>query len=131
LKSDKAVVYTAPCVTLKAFFNQRKRWVSKSPSYADKGVVGIALIVFIFSLLILVNFFLALFVSVTFWQTLSIIFFAKLFVDTYLLYSYSRFFDCSDPVRWMPVLSLIYPFYVVCTAILGLSGSFEWKGRKE
>ncbi len=130
LKSDKAVVFTAPSNSVSEFFNQRKRWVSKSSSYRDRDVILSALSVFGVSFVIILNLVLAIFVNSSYWIPFAFIFLVKIIVDRILLFSFGRFVRSSQLLRWVFPLSLIYPFYVITTAISGLFGKFDWKGRR-
>ena len=130
LKSDKAVVFTKPCNSLSEFFNQRKRWVSKSPAYYDKDVILSALIVLAISVIIILNLVFVVFVDTSYWIPLAFIFLVKIIADRILLFSFGKFVRSTQLLRWILPLSIIYPFYVLYTTISGLFGSFSWKGRK-
>ena len=126
LKSQQAIVQTKPSENLKAFFNQRKRWVSKSKAYTDWQIIAVALLV----LLVCVNipmYLLAGFFNPFFWKVTLLLFAVKFFADIALLLSAAKFFKEEKVLILTPLLSLIYPFYVLTSAFGGIFGSFRWK----
>ena len=129
LKSDKAVVFTKPCHNIADFFNQRKRWVSKSPAYYDKDVILSAVTVLSISVVMLLSLAFAVFVDSSYWITFAAIFLIKIIVDRVLLFSFGKFVRSIRLLRWMLPLSIMYPFYVLYATVAGLFGSFSWKGR--
>lgn len=129
LKSDKAVVFTKPCSNIADFFNQRKRWVSKSPAYYDKDVILTALMVIAISIVMVLNLAFAVFVDSAYWIPLAFIFLVKIIADRFLLFSFGKFVQSTQLLRWILPLSIIYPFYVLYATIAGLFGNFNWKGR--
>lgn len=130
LKSTSAAVYTSMSKTLREFWLQRIRWVSKSKSYRDKDVLFTAFLVW------LMNFvFLALIpASIVFRNYLYMFVFLillKWIPDYILLKSLTKYYGRKDLMRWFFPLSVVYPFYVVLTGFWGLFGkSHQWKGRK-
>ena len=128
LKSTAAIVETASCETLSDFFNQRKRWASKSKSYRDFQVIVLALLVFgICSAMVaslVVGFF-----NPIFWKAVVFLFLLKILTDISLLMASAKFFSTEKLLIYIPFLEIIYPFYVVGTALSGLFGKFSWKGR--
>lgn len=129
LKSTDAVVFAFPCRTFADFFNQRKRWVSKSTAYTDFFVILTAFAVFGISAMVIASVVWGILTGK--WLLFAFVFLVKLVSDRILLYDYAKFAKSLHLLRWLFPLSLVYPFYVLLTAITGIFGRFEWKGRRE
>jgi cellulose synthase/poly-beta-1,6-N-acetylglucosamine synthase-like glycosyltransferase len=126
LKSTEAIVQTPVCLSVSEFFNQRKRWASKSKSYTDWQVIGLALLVFSLSLGFIVLL-IGGFADILFLKAAIFIYIFKTFVDLSLLYPALKFYSQEKLIFYVPVLQIFYPFYVVVTAIGALFGKFKWK----
>ncbi len=128
IKSKKAIVYTKPAQTFREFKNQRVRWTSKSKAYRNFDVVFTALIVTCINLLLVTSFVIGLF-NADFLKITLIIFLIKSFADLLILIPTTAFFKQTSLILLFPLLQIIYPFYIVFTVILGLTGKFVWKSR--
>lgn len=126
LKSTHAMVQTASCKTFSDFYNQRKRWTSKSKSYTDSEIILVALLVFSVCAAFIVCLF-AGFFNPLFWKAALFIICLKTLADISLLMPSAKFFSIEKLLMYIPFLEIIYPFYVVIVAIGGLFGKFKWK----
>lgn len=126
LKSTEAIVKTAACSSLSEFFNQRKRWTSKSKSYTDWQVIKVALIVFLLSAFIFA-FLIAGFFNPVYWKTALFLLALKFLADVSILMPSAKFFSIEKLLVHIPLLEVIYPFYVLATVLGGLFGKFRWK----
>ncbi len=127
LKSKEAVVYTDASSSLHAFLKQRIRWASKSKSYTDLDAVFVSLLVFSINFLLLVLLSASLLNS-RFLSLLFIVFAGKAFTDIAFLAITASFFKQLKYLLYFPLLSLLYPFYIVYTAISGLvRANIQWK----
>lgn len=127
LKSNDAVVYTDATINLKSFFRQRIRWTSKSKSYNDIDTIAVSLIVF-FTNFLLMGSFVYSFFNNSFFLILLILFLIKTIPDLILLTVAGIFFKQSKMLVLSPILSLIYPFYIVFTVLSGLIiKDVKWK----
>lgn len=126
LKSTAAMVETTSCETLTNFFNQRKRWASKSKSYTDWQVIGVALLVFLVCMVMLGSL-AAGFFDPIFWKVALFLYGLKLLADVSLLMPSAKFFSIEKLLFYIPFLEIIYPFYVVIAVVGGLLGRFRWK----
>lgn len=119
LLSKKAFVTTQPANGLKAFIRQRRRWAGKSTAYTDWfliltacGVLGVCLAQL--GLLIgsifnpLYGYFFVLF------------FMLKYYFDTRFLLGVSRFYSLKAVPVYSFLLSIVYPFYIIFTAVSAL-----------
>jgi hypothetical protein len=127
LKSADALVLTRPGATIKDFMNQRIRWTSKSRYYNDKDIIVSGSVVF-FSCLVVV-FWLAVF-FVHGHVLYFILFSSKLTGDWIFLSRVLAFFKKQKLHVLIPLGSIFYPVYIICIAIYGNIGKYNWKGRR-
>lgn len=118
LLSKSAVVKTKTCKTIKDFFRQRRRWVSKTKSYTSWKVIVTALIVLFFNLSIISLLVSAFFVPAL-WSIYILLILLKFFIDFPLLKNITNFMNQGSLLKWVLPLEIIYPFYVVFTALSG------------
>ena len=119
LKSREATVTTQSSDNLRSFLNQRRRWASKKSAYADWQLALTAVVIFMASFILLFN----LFMAVLHPQSLliaGILFLLKLLIDTSMFRVVSEFFGLKRVTLNAFLFSLIYPFYIVFTAIISL-----------
>ena len=129
VKSKDAIVYTKACESIKSFFYQRIRWVSKSSGYTDFSMIAVSLIVFIANFLLL-----SVGICSIFYKTLLIYFVIafvlKLIVDFPIIYDINKFFNQKKLLWYYLVLQIIYSLYVVFFGLAGQFLPFVWKNRK-
>lgn len=118
LLSKSAVVKTKTCKTIKDFFRQRRRWVSKTKSYTSWKVIVTAFIVLFFNLSIISLLVSAFFVPAL-WSIYILLTLLKFFIDFPLLKNITNFMNQGSLLKWVLPLEIIYPFYVVFTALSG------------
>ena len=119
LRSEKAFVSTEPAENLRAFIHQRRRWAGKSTAYTDWHSIAVACIVFgLCSVLLLL---LALAFSNALYLYFFLFFFLlKYWMDERFLNEVSDFYSLKSTAFYSFCLSLVYPFYIVFTAISAL-----------
>ncbi len=127
--NEDAIVRTFPQPSVKDFFRQRLRWVSKSRSYSSPSIFFPAVIVFLF------NFGLVSLFAAAFFQPFLFLFYLlfillKFLVDYPILLAVSSFMKRRYLLSWSFPLQLIYPFYVVFSVVAGNLIKVSWKGRK-
>ena len=128
LRSDEAIVNTQAIHEIKQFFEQRKRWVSKSRGYSDILLIAASIIVFLTNTWLIITA-----VSIPFYVenlNLFLVLLAfKLLIDFPLMLSYSRF-QKSTALLWMfPLMEILNAGYTLLIGIAGNLGKYEWKGR--
>lgn len=121
-KSVETLVSTNSCSNLNTFYNQRKRWASKWTHYDS--VTPKLLAIFIF----MVNFFT---LYLLFKASYIILVFRFIFELIYLAI-FLKFLRKTKTISYIPIVQLLYPFYVV---FFGLNSLFMrkiylWKGRR-
>lgn len=136
LKNEDAIVYTKAKQTLTAFMQQRKRWASKKFSTMNPETKAVSLLVYMFNLLLIALPVMALFVNhrpvfgFCFYQVWLLILLIKCVIDFLLLFLAASFFNKKKWLLFFIPEQLIYIPYVVLTGMMGLMGSYDWKGRK-
>lgn len=128
VKQKGAIVETKSQPTFKAFMQQRIRWASKWKAYTDLFTKTTALLIFIVSLSLLVFPFLVVFnrTSIYLWANLMVI---KSFFEFFLIRQIAHFLEDKINLKAFIILQLIYPLYVVFTALFSIQKLYYWKGR--
>ena len=125
--SSKTVVKTKFEENLKEVINQRLRWASKSKNYKDSFTLLLGGIVLLTSITMLLSFILIVKGEVLFF---SILWCVKLLLDFTLLYQIRQLHKARWSLFWFPVVSIIYPFYIVTGSIIANLLPFTWKNRR-
>ncbi|QRR04114.1 glycosyltransferase [Dyadobacter sandarakinus] len=129
LKSQDAIVKTAPHRSWKAFFRQRKRWASKWKHYKSRTPLVLALFIFTcnFSLLAGCALSLAGLVSPSalVWMLLL-----KCLPEWLFLGSVLIFLKKPASALLIPLTQVFYPLYVCFFGLAAQNPTYEWKGRK-
>lgn len=125
LKHADAFVSTQAEPSFSSFFNQRKRWTSKSRAYTDRQTIIAAIIVLSMAIGLVVYALLAIFCSL--WIPFLLMLGIKFIVDTLLLIPFLIFSKQQELILYLIPTALIYPFYIAYTALVGLFGSFKWR----
>jgi glycosyltransferase involved in cell wall biosynthesis len=128
LKSREAVVISKGEADLRSFWNQRKRWTSKSRAYRDSDSVITAMIVYIMNLLLLASLILTIFIPQMFLVFFGL-FMIKSVPDFLFMYAVSDFFNRKHLLRYFLILQILYFFYVSIIPVAGTIGKFSWKNR--
>lgn len=126
LLNKSSIVKTKTCRTIKEFFRQRRRWVSKTKSYTNSKIILTALVVLFFNLSI-VSLFLSAFFIPALWSLYILLTLLKFFIDFPILKHITNFMNQGNVSKWTLPLEFIYPFYAVFTAISGLLLKVNWK----
>jgi cellulose synthase/poly-beta-1,6-N-acetylglucosamine synthase-like glycosyltransferase len=117
---QNAIVSTKSQPTLQHFYQQRKRWASKWKHYQDWKVSALAIFIFTVNLGVIWSIFKLDFIN------LAIKFSAE-FVFLALIIS---FLGHKSKILIIPIIQIIYPFYVVFFGLIAQGKGYEWKGRK-
>jgi cellulose synthase/poly-beta-1,6-N-acetylglucosamine synthase-like glycosyltransferase len=129
IKSADAIVYTKAHTEWSLFLRQRKRWASKWKHYQTKTPFILALYIFTcnFSLILATLSFVFGAIPInTFLILLSIKCLPEwLFIGTVL-----RFLQKPLAILYIPIVQLIYPWYVCFFGLLAQQPHYEWKGRE-
>ncbi len=121
LKDEKATVHTPPLANVSSFYMQRKRWASKWQHYRTLSPKALAFFIFSCNAL----FIYALFSINIQWMLI------KLIPEFLFLASALVFFKKSKLILLIPILQILYPFYVVFFGLLSLKkNKYVWKERE-
>jgi cellulose synthase/poly-beta-1,6-N-acetylglucosamine synthase-like glycosyltransferase len=123
--NKRSLVQTYPAPGLRAFFNQRIRWASKSKGYNDPLSLITSITVFVFNFILSATFFAG------FFQPLLFLIFAgflmlKSLIDLPLILGVTHFTGNRRLMRWYLQFQVIYPFYIVVTGVLSLFPKRNW-----
>ncbi len=139
LKSNEAIVQTAPVNSIGEFFNQRIRWASKADKYDDKRIFAVLLLVYFINVLLLALPVIAVFDDVQFtmfnlqcsmtglWLLLLL---TKTMAELIFLYPVAKFFGKQSMLWMFPFMQPFHIIYTVIAGWLGKFGSYSWKERK-
>jgi len=128
LKLPEAIVYTHAKANLKEFLNQRRRWASKSTKYKDKKIVALAVGIWLFNVLILVNGILSFF-DVRFFYLFLLQYGLKFIFEAIFLLPVTAFFKRRGLIWLLFLLSPIHIVYFVYVGLIGNTKKYVWKGR--
>jgi len=128
--NKNAVVKTSPNKRLFDFYQQRKRWASKSLFYKDKLLTIKLILIFLFYLSFIVQIFLSFILSPLFIFSfiLSIIF--KMIFEYRILKKGEKLFSYQNFLKYFFITELIHVPYIIIASISGVLGNFQWKERK-
>jgi cellulose synthase/poly-beta-1,6-N-acetylglucosamine synthase-like glycosyltransferase len=124
-KDKRSLVWTYPVPGFSNFISQRARWASKSKGYKDQLSILTALIVFSYSLTVLLSF-IAGFCDSKFFLISGGLLLWKIIVDLPLMMRITGFFNQKKIMKWYPIFQVIYPFYVIITGFLSFFGRKSW-----
>ncbi|MCP4440495.1 MAG: glycosyltransferase [Aureispira sp.] len=131
IKNKAATTYTNPKSTLKGFMQQRIRWASKSSAYTEWQVVAILGLVWIFSVSILLDLILAIWLGWWLVGLAALKLVLKGIADYFLLNMMAHFFGRSALMKaFVPSLFLHWIYIVVIGFLGNVLSSYEWKGRQ-
>ena len=121
LKTQDAMVTIDPNDTVEQFGNQRRRWVSKSKSYRDVGVIFLGLLTFAVTVMpvFLLCFGLCMQAFIC-WG-------GKTLADVLFVLNFAPFFRGKQVVNKIIPLAMLYPFYVLYVTVSGLFCKVKWK----
>ncbi|MBI9042604.1 glycosyltransferase [Lutibacter sp.] len=128
LKSEDAIVLTNSEKTWKQFLNQQIRWASKSTSYKNNFAKFVGITVFAENLLVLLTITMAL-LNPLYWKIGFIIFIQKTLFDFILINKTAQFLKNKKSLKYFPIISLLYPFFIIFIAVITNFKKYEWKGK--
>ena len=128
LKSEDVIVTTSPVTTIKNLIHQRVRWASKTSKYTLFLGKLIGLIVLLGNGLtaLLPLFWATHFIT---FQTMLILMFLKLSIDTLLIYKTAKSYNQKINFQMYLLSGLLYPYFNVFVALKSLVSEYQWKGR--
>ena len=129
INQKEAIVTTKPQPTLNAFYQQRIRWASKWNVNKRVSTMVVAMFVFTVNFLIILSivfWFLNLISNFQFLILLSL----KLIPEFIFLSSVNSFLRQKKLNKFIPLVQVFYPFYVIVFGLLAQKKGYTWKERK-
>ncbi len=120
----EAIVRTESQADLAHFYQQRRRWASKWKHYDNWQITALAIFIFLANLSALAAYYL-----LDGYFGVGIVF-LKFSAEFFFLYSIIKFLGYKSKVIYIPIVQIIYPFYVVFFGLLAQGKGYSWKGRK-
>ncbi len=117
---QNAIVQTKSQPDFNQFYHQRKRWASKWKHYKDWKVGALAIYIFVVNLGMIYSIFTQDFFNL----------FLKCLPEFVFLFLVIRYFGHKYKIKYIPLVQIIYPFYVIFFGLLAQRKGFNWKGRK-
>lgn len=127
IKNKDATVITKAQATISSFYNQRKRWASKWNQYLNIKNSLLALFVFALNFAVIIT--ICLVISNNAPNILLILLFLKLLFEWIFIGEILVFLSQNKCIVFIPIVQIIYPFYILFTALGTLSKKYHWKGR--
>ncbi|TDB64446.1 glycosyltransferase [Arundinibacter roseus] len=128
LKSQAATVETAAPASWKFFVQQRKRWASKWKHYSQWPPKLIAIFVFLANAMLLLSLLLWGFGVFDRYQV-QLLWLLKCLPEWLYLGNLLHFFKRKNLYWYIPLLQLVYPFYVCFFGLLAQKPQYQWKNR--
>jgi cellulose synthase/poly-beta-1,6-N-acetylglucosamine synthase-like glycosyltransferase len=128
LKSQRAIVRTAPQPDWGSFLQQRIRWASKSGKYNDPKLTAVLLLVYLFNVSFLVLVIAGLLNPALFYVVGGMLA-VKILAEYLFLRPVANFFGERWVLRYFFFLQPLHILYIILAGFLGFIGGYKWKGR--
>ncbi|MGA9291587.1 MAG: glycosyltransferase family 2 protein, partial [Ignavibacteriaceae bacterium] len=125
-----AVVKTKSAESIMQFYQQRKRWASKSIYYNDKKIIIDLILIFLFYLSLIIQLLSGFLFSKIFFFLLSVSLFIKFLLEFLILKMGNKILFPGLKLRYFLLAELFQIPYILLSGIAGLFGNFTWKDRK-
>ncbi|MFZ0453416.1 MAG: glycosyltransferase family 2 protein, partial [Ignavibacteriaceae bacterium] len=125
-----AVVKTKSAGSIMQFYQQRKRWASKSIYYNDKKIIIDLILIFLFYLSLIIQLLSGFLFSKIFFFLLSVSLFIKFLLEFLILKMGNKILFPGLKLRYFLLAELFQIPYILLSGIAGLFGNFTWKDRK-
>ena len=125
-----AIVKTKPVASMLQFYQQRKRWASKSIFYTDKKLVMELTVIFLFYLSLLIQLLSVFLISEIFLLLLSFSLLTKFLLEFLILKRGKKILFPGLKLRYFLLAELLQIPYIIVSSVAGLFGNFTWKERK-
>lgn len=107
VNSTGALIETGGADTIGDFFRQRRRWAGKGAQYTDREIIAVGILTLVVQFVLIAALIIAVFVP-----QILLLWLLKFIIDFPLLTSTAIKFHTPKHIALIPVLSLVYPFYV-------------------
>ncbi|MBP6410681.1 MAG: glycosyltransferase [Pseudarcicella sp.] len=129
LKNNQAIIQTFAPNKLSTFYHQRKRWASKWRY--QNSITSQLTAIFVFAVnaswLLILGLMVSNKLNISY---LYLVLGLKSLPEILLLANYLLFFKQSKKIKYIPILQVIYPLYVIIFGVLSWRKGYIWKERK-
>jgi cellulose synthase/poly-beta-1,6-N-acetylglucosamine synthase-like glycosyltransferase len=125
-----SIVKTDVNKNIREFYHQRKRWASKGLFYADNSLVVKLILIYLFYVGLVVQLFLAIFLSALFWISLFISISAKLFFEYLIMKRGKKKLFKNLSLKSFLITEILQIPYIIFAGLLGSFGNLIWKDRR-
>ena len=127
LKNVQSVVVTHAQANLPAFINQRRRWASKWSAYKNISTSILAVYILLINLFFVIS--VSILIFVQFYALLFLLISFRIIIEFLFIGSVLSFLNRKKNILFIPLVHIIYPFYVVYIGVASLQKGYKWKGR--
>jgi poly-beta-1,6-N-acetyl-D-glucosamine synthase len=120
-------VKTLPPENFTEFIQQRIRWSSKTKYYEDRDTIILGMTVLFTNFIFVLSIIFSVIYSDI--RLPVIIYLSKTLTDMVFMFRHLRFIHKLNLLWYMPLLQVMYPFYVTITGMMSLFVRYKWKGR--
>ncbi len=128
--SEKSMVQTASSESLNNFYNQRKRWASKGLFTGEFLLLGKLILIYLFYLFLIIQFFLGVLVNSIFMVSLLFSLLGKWILEYGVLLKGIKIVDIGDVKKLFFPAQILHVPYIVIMGLSGVMGNYIWKGRE-
>ncbi len=128
IKAKEAIVTTTPADNWQAFWQQRRRWVSKATGFGDKRLTAILVFYYLYALLTVV-FGVLMFVEPVLFLAFGLLFFGKLVSEFVIMAHSAAFFGRLAELLWFVPAQFMHIYYVLRIGIEAQLKTYTWKNR--
>lgn len=129
VQNPQSIVRTPAPADLSVFLAQRIRWASKASSYKNPFAIFVSAITLLMSAIIFFCFVLGFFAT-DYFLIMFLLLLIKSVCDTVFIVPVLQFYQTKNLLPVIPLLTILYPIYVVVVGVASLFYKPEWKGRK-
>ncbi|MFQ3579146.1 MAG: glycosyltransferase [Bacteroidales bacterium] len=124
----RAISYTYPPKNFTEFLHQKIRWASKTIRYKDTFTLSIAFLIFFVNVTYFISLVASLFFPILFLSAIGIIV-IKTIADVYFFKIFLSYMKKYKLKRYIVIVNIFYPFYIILISILSMFVIPRWKGR--
>jgi len=128
--SKNAIVRTEANKNLTNFYQQRKRWASKSLFYKSKLLLINLLAIFLFFLNLLLLPFIAIFINQYIVLPFLFEFFIKMLLEYRIVNFGKKYLFDNLRMKLFLFAEIVHVPYIIISAISGVIGNYKWKNRE-
>jgi len=128
--NKNAISYTNPNKSIDDFYQQRKRWASKSLFYIKRTTITKLILIFLFYFGLVVQLFLGIFSDIIFLLSLKISFILKVIFEYFIVVVQGKKLFGKPSTFHFIIAEFIHIPYILFSSVSGIFGNYKWKGRK-